>query len=157
MARDASRTTEIRSEADIQCSAEKIFDVIADFRGQDRWLSESSAYRGTSDVSDDPAVLGTSYRELVALGVRNGTVTEYERPTKISFDEPMKMKLNAGVVGLRMRYTLAPGADSTRVTRALTVAVPRRLRLFQPFILRAISAESGRTLLALKAYADKLA
>jgi hypothetical protein len=34
--------TEIPSEADIQCSAEKIFDVIIDFRGQDRWLIRHS-------------------------------------------------------------------------------------------------------------------
>jgi hypothetical protein len=28
--------TEIPCEADIRCSAEKIFDLITDFRGQDR-------------------------------------------------------------------------------------------------------------------------
>ncbi len=37
---------EILSEADIRCPAEKIFDVIIDFRGQDRWLAESSAFPG---------------------------------------------------------------------------------------------------------------
>lgn len=156
MGRETTGTTEIRFEADIRCSPEKIFDVIADFNGQDRWLSESSAYRGTSDISDDPAVLGTSYRELVPLGVRAGTVIEYERPNVISCDEPMTMKLNAGVVGLTVRYTLVSDTDSTHVTRTLTVEVPRSLKLFQPFILRAIRAESGRTLLALKAHAEKL-
>jgi hypothetical protein len=42
---------EISSEADIQCSAETIFDLIIDFRGQDRWLTESSAFHGTSEIS----------------------------------------------------------------------------------------------------------
>jgi hypothetical protein len=45
---------EIPSEADIQCSAEKIFDVIIDFRGQDRWLTESSAFHGTTEISSNP-------------------------------------------------------------------------------------------------------
>ena len=48
--------TEIRleAEADIQCPAEKIFDVIIDFRGQDRWLTKSAAFRGTTEVSSSP-------------------------------------------------------------------------------------------------------
>jgi len=29
--------TDIPSEADIRCSAEKIFDMIVDLRGEDRW------------------------------------------------------------------------------------------------------------------------
>jgi uncharacterized protein YndB with AHSA1/START domain len=46
--------TEIRLETDIQCPAEKIFDVITDFRGQDRWLAKSAGFRGTTDVSSNP-------------------------------------------------------------------------------------------------------
>jgi hypothetical protein len=34
------------AEADIRCPAEKIFDVITDFGGQERWLARSSAFRG---------------------------------------------------------------------------------------------------------------
>ena len=36
--------TEIPAETDIRCPAETIFDLIIDFRGQDRWLTRSSAY-----------------------------------------------------------------------------------------------------------------
>ena len=32
--------TEIRVETDMHCPAEKIFNVITDFRGQDRWLTK---------------------------------------------------------------------------------------------------------------------
>ena len=55
--------TEIPSEADINCPAEEIFDVITDLRGQDRWLTASSAFRGTEDISAGPVRLGTTYRE----------------------------------------------------------------------------------------------
>jgi hypothetical protein len=48
------------------------------------------------------------------------------------------------------------GADSTHVTRTISVGVPGRLTLFRPFIMRAIRVESERTLQALKAYADTL-
>ncbi len=101
--------TEIPAAADIRCAAEKIFDVIVDFRGQDRWLTSSSAYHGTLEVSSDPVTLGTTYREPGPFGVRNGRVTEFERPTAITFHQPMTMRPHAGTVDVVMRYTLTPG------------------------------------------------
>jgi uncharacterized protein YndB with AHSA1/START domain len=147
---------EIPSQADIQCQAEKIFDLIIDFKGQDRWLTKSSAFRGTSEISSDPVTLGTTYREPGPFGVRNGTVTEFERPTKITFHQPMTMRLHAGTVDVTLRYTLTPDGESTRVTRVVTIEVPWSPRLIQPVLVRAFRVESGRTLVALKAYADKL-
>ncbi len=92
---------EIPSEATIRCPAETIFDVITDLRGQDHWLPRSSAYRGTTEISSDPVTLGTTYREPGPFGVRNGTVTEFERPTKVTFHQPMTMNLRAGTVDER--------------------------------------------------------
>ena len=56
-------TVEIPLEAEFDCSAERVFEVIADLRGQDRWLAQSTAFRGTVDVSDNPVRLGSTYRE----------------------------------------------------------------------------------------------
>jgi uncharacterized protein YndB with AHSA1/START domain len=148
---------EIPSQADIHGPAEKIFDLIIDFKGQDRWLAKSSSFRGTSEISSDPVTLGTTYREPGPFGVRNGTVTELERPTKITFHQPMTMRLHAGTVGVTLRYTLTPGGEWTHVTRVVTITVPWSLRLVQPVLVRAFRVESGRTLMALKAYADRLA
>lgn len=147
---------DIAAGADIRCPAEKIFGLITDFQGQERWLTTSSSYRGTTEVSENPAVLGTTYREPGPFGVRNGLVTEYERPTKITFHQPMTMRLHGGVVDVTMRYTLAPNGAITHVERHVTLAIPRRLRLLKPVIERAFRIESGRTLAALKAYADGL-
>ena len=149
-------TTEIPSEADIHCSAEKIFDVIIDFRGQDRWLTKSSSFHGTSEISSNPVTLGTTYREPGPFGVRNGTVTEFERPTKLTFHQPMTIKLHSGIVDVTMRYTLTPAAGSTHVKRVVTLGIPWSLKLFQPLLVHEFRVESRRTLLALKAYADKL-
>jgi uncharacterized protein YndB with AHSA1/START domain len=145
----------VRSEADIYCPAEKIFDVITDFKAQDRWLPTSSSFRGTTGISANPVTLGTTYWEPGPFGVRNGTVTEFERPTRITFHQPMTMRLHAGTVDVTMRYVLAPGPGSTRVSRTVTLGIPRSLRLFQPVLVRAFRMESARTLLALKAYADQ--
>ena len=147
---------EIPAQADIGCPADTIFDLIADFKGQDRWLTTSSAFRGTTAISSDPVVLGTTYTEPGPFGVRHGTVTEFERPAKITFHQPMTMRLQAGTVDITLRYTLTPAGGSTHVTRVVTIDIPWSLKVFQPVIIRAFRVESGRTLLALKAYADNL-
>jgi hypothetical protein len=150
---------EIPSEADVHCSAEKIFDLIVDFGGQDRWLTKSSAFHGTNEVSSDPVTLGTTYAEPGPFGVRNGTVTEFKRPAKVAFHQPMTMRLHAGTVDVTLRYALRPGpsgSGSTHVARVVTIRVPWPLKLIQPLLVRAFRVESGRTLEALKAYADTL-
>jgi uncharacterized protein YndB with AHSA1/START domain len=148
--------TEIPAEADIRCPAETIFDLIIDFRGQDRWLTGSSAYHGTMEVSTDPVMLGTTYREPGPFGVRHGRVTEFERPTAITFHQPMTIRLHAGIVDVVMRYTLTAGDGSTRVQRLVTLGIPWSLKLLQPVLIREFRTESTRTLMALKAYADAL-
>jgi hypothetical protein len=68
----------------------------------------------------------------------------------------MTMKLNSGTLDVTVRYILTPGVGSTHVRRVVTLGIPWSLRLFQPLLKRKFRVESGRTLLALKAYADKL-
>jgi uncharacterized protein YndB with AHSA1/START domain len=147
---------DIPGEADIGCPAEAIFDLIVDFDGQDRWLTKSSAFRGTENISENPVKLGSTYREPGPLGVRNGEVVEYERPFAVVFHQPMTFKLGLGTVDVVMRYALTPGPASTHVRRVVTIAIPWPLKLLQPVIVGSFRAESARTLVALKAYADTL-
>jgi len=148
---------EMPSEADIHCPAEKIFDLITDFRSQDRWLGTSSAFHGTDEISSNPVTLGTTYREPGTFGVRNGTVTEFERPTKITFHQPMTMRFGLGTVDVTVRITLTPRASTTHVTRVVTIGIPWQLSLFQPLLAREFRVESARSLLALKTHAETLA
>src|SRR5258708_28439762 len=64
----------------------------------------------------------------------------------------MTIKLHAGIVDVTLHYTLTPTAESTRVTRVVTLGVPWSLKLLQPLLVRAFRVESGSTLLGLKAY-----
>jgi hypothetical protein len=158
-------TIDIPCQADIHGPAEQIFDLIMDFRGQDRWLPRSLAFRGTTQISSDPVTLGTTYREPGPLGVLNGEVTEVERPAKVTFRQPMTLRLRAGILDVTLRYTLTPltpltppsGPGPTHVTRVVTLAIPGSLGLLRPVIVRSIRTESARTLMALKAYVDGLA
>lgn len=147
--------TELTLDADIGCPAEKVFDLITDFGGQERWLAPSSSFRGTTVISPGPVALGTKYRESEPFGVRNGMITEFERPANVTFHQPMTIKLHAGTIDVTVRYSLTANAGSTHVTRVVTLGVPWSLKLFQPVLVSAFRKESKRTLLALKAYADQ--
>lgn len=147
-------TIDIACQADIRGPAGQIFDMIIDFGGQDRWLARSSAFRGTTQISSDPVTLGTTYREPGPLGVRNGEVTELERPVKVTFHQPMTMRLHTGTIDVTLRYTLTPGPATTHVTRVVTLGIPPSMTLLRPVIIRAFRVESARTLMALKAHLD---
>jgi hypothetical protein len=120
-------------------------------------LTSSAAYHGTLEVSCDPVTLGAGYRESGPFGVRNGRVAEFERPTAITFHQPMRMPLHAGIADVVMRYTLTPGDGITHVRRLVTLGIPWSLKLARPVLVREFRRESSRTLLALKAYAGTLA
>jgi uncharacterized protein YndB with AHSA1/START domain len=152
--RAGGRTFELASQAEIRCSPERIFDLIADFDGYASWLTGSSAYHGTHDVTANPVQLGTTYREPGPFGVRHGEVIELERPTRITFHQPMTLKLGVGTLDFTVRYVLSAGLETTHVRRVCALGIPRHLRLFEPVVVGQFRAESARTLNALKAYAD---
>ncbi|HEY7984269.1 MAG TPA: SRPBCC family protein [Ktedonobacterales bacterium] len=147
---------DIPAEAVIHCPAARIFDLLIDFGGQSRWLTASSAFHGTTEISSDPVTLGTTYREPGPFGVRHGRVTEFERPTKLTFHQPMTLILRLGTVDVLLRYTLTTQGASTHVRRVVTLGIPWSLQPLRPVLVSQFRTESGRTLRALKAYADTL-
>jgi uncharacterized protein YndB with AHSA1/START domain len=147
--------TQIRQEAEIHAPVERIFAAIVDLRGYDRWLATSSVFEGIIDISSDPIALGTTWSEPGPNGVRRGTVTEFEPPTRVTFREPMTMSPSfLGVIDITVSLTLTPRPTSVLVRRVVTIGIPWPLRLVQPLVVRQFRTESGRTLLALKHFAE---
>ena len=148
--------TRIRQEAEIDAPAERIFAAIVDFRGYDRWLTTSSVFEGISDISSDPIALGTTWSEPGPNGVRRGTVTEFEAPTRVTFHQPMTMSPRfLGVIDITVSVTLTPATPtSVLVRRVVMIGIPLPLKLVQPLVVRQFRIESGRTLLALKDFAE---
>jgi uncharacterized protein YndB with AHSA1/START domain len=144
----------VTAEADVRCSPETLFDLILDLRGQDRWLSPSSAYHGTLDISSEPTAVGTTYREPGPFGVRHGRIVELHRPTTVAFHQPMTMRLHTGTVDILLRYALTPAGGSTHLRRTVALTFPWLLKPFQRLIVPEFRKESERTVRALKAYAD---
>jgi len=144
---------ELEFEADVAGPAETVFDALVDLPGYGRWLSSSSAYAGTTEISPGPIAAGTTYVERSPSGTRHGTVTEFDRPSRVTFHQPMSMRPRLlGVIDIHVTYTLTATVAGTHVTRVVRLAMPWQLRLVQPLVLRQFDSESRRTMAALAAY-----
>ena len=147
--------TRIEQEVEIQAPAERIFAAIVDLRGYARWLAASSVFEGITDISSDPIALGTTWSEPGPNGVRRGTVTEFEAPMRVTFHQPMTMSPRLlGIIDITVSVTLNPRPASVHVRRVVTIGIPWPLKLVQPLVVRQFRTESGRTLVALKRFAE---
>jgi uncharacterized protein YndB with AHSA1/START domain len=147
---------ELSFETEIHSSADTVFQLITDLRGYDRWLTSSAAYAGTTEVSTDPIAAGTTYVESSTSGVRHGTVTELDAPSRVTFHQPMTMKPRLlGIIDIHVTYTLTPTAGGVHVGRLVKLTLPLPLKLLQPLVLRPFRQESQRTIQALKSFSEK--
>lgn len=145
---------DIPSEENMCCQVERIFDALKDLGGRHRWLAKSVPFRDITDISPHSVEFGTTHCVAGPLGgVRQERITEYDRPSKITFCEPMRLRV--GTIDITVCYTLTPSDGSTRVERVATIRLHWPLKLLQPLMVRAIRANSRRTLLALRAYCEQ--
>jgi uncharacterized protein YndB with AHSA1/START domain len=143
--------TELCWEADIRASAQRIFSRLADLRDYDQWLPRSPAFRGTTEISDGPIGVGTTYVERGPMGTRDGKVTEYAPPTRLNFEQPMTLNPSwLGVIGIKLFHTLTPGVDSVHVVRALQLSPRGPIRFAMPLVVRSFKSENERMMKFLK-------
>ena len=140
---------------DIKGSREMIFDLIADLAHYDRWLPGSRTFGGMTQESSAPPGVGTTYAD----GPMHGSITDFNPPERITFEQsmPMKALLLTGKLDMRVRYTLeAAGTDgqSTHVDREVTFNQHGILKAARPLIASTIRRESGRLLEMMKRYVE---
>jgi uncharacterized protein YndB with AHSA1/START domain len=146
---------DLKFEADIRASANRVFSLLAELRDYDRWLPGSSAFHGTVTISEGPIAVGTTYVEPGPLGTRHGVVTELDRPTRLAFEQPMTLKPRImGVIGIRLLHTLTPHEASVHLLRALELSPRGAIRLAMPLVVRMFRVENERMMRTLKAYAE---
>jgi uncharacterized protein YndB with AHSA1/START domain len=147
---------EFRFERLIEAEAGRVFALLADLRDYDRWLPGSTAFRGTSRISEGPIGVGTTYIEESPFGVRHGMVTGFVPPTILNFEQPMRLRKAPffGEIGIKLFHTLTPQGDGVRVLRQLQLTPKGPVTLFMPLIARAFRAENERMMTALKSFAE---
>jgi uncharacterized protein YndB with AHSA1/START domain len=142
-------------EIDVRAPLEQVFTLITDLRAYDTWLPGSTAFHGTTTISDGPIRVGTTYVEPGPFAVRHGRVIELAPPTRVTFEQPMTLRPGFfGVVGIRLACDLAQAADSVRVRRSLDLTFQGPVKLARAVIIRLFEDENKRTLDALKTFAE---
>ena len=148
--------TELSFEADIAAGAERVFALLADLRDYAQWLPTSSSFHGTTEISDGPIGVGTTYVERSPLGVRHGVVTVLVRPTRLDFEQPMTLRPRLlGSIGIRLSHTLTPAAGAVHLLRRLDIEPRGPVTLLMPLVLSAFRAENQRMMRTLKTFAER--
>lgn len=151
-------TTHPRFTARIEGSPERIFNLVADMPNYGRWLPESDAFGGTTEVTPYPVRLGTTYLDAGPAGERPGSVTEFDPPKHIGFHHTMLLKRGplTADIDVHIRYTLEPNERGTLVIRELDLGIrmPGIMKVALPAVLYAFRKENVRMLSALKRYVE---
>ncbi|KAF5702935.1 hypothetical protein FMUND_13247 [Fusarium mundagurra] len=87
-------TRKVTVSTPIACPADTIFQLIIDLPGYNSWLPQSPAFKGTTEVSDTPIKVGSTYVERSPSGTRYGEVVLLdERERHVLFHQPMRLAL----------------------------------------------------------------
>lgn len=147
--------TLLRFDYEIAAAADRIFSLLSQLREYDRWLPRSTAFYGTSSISDGPISVGTTYVEESPFGVRRGVVTTYDPPRQLDFRQPMTLRpALLGRIDIVLRHSIAQSGESTLVQRSLELSPVGPVRFFMPIITRLFAAENRRMLDRLKIVAE---
>ena len=136
---------------DIARPAEHVFALIADLSNYPRWLPPSGLYGTTTQVSDVPVTLGTTYVDGKQAPL-HGRVTEFRPPVAIAFYQEARLLLSR--LSIDIHYRLEPLGVHTRVHRTTTPRLSGMLALLRPLIVRPIRNENLRTLAMMKQYLE---
>ena len=145
----------LRFTVDINGSRETIFELIADLAHYERWLPGSRTFGGMTQVSPALPGVGTTYAD----GTMRGSITEFNPPERITFEQsmPVKVLLLTGKLDVRVSYTLEATGSSkqaTHVIREVTFKQQGILKLARPLVAGTIRGESGRLLEKMKRYVE---
>jgi uncharacterized protein YndB with AHSA1/START domain len=143
---------------DINAPAKKVFDVVTDLQSYAEWLPDSASFKGTTEVSESPVKLGTTYIESTPSGIRNGKVLEFEPPSKVVFHQPMKLNpVSKGLlVDIRVEVTLTEKGGVTTVERNVYLGLPEPLLPGKTAWEEGAAAEGARTMTLLKQRVESL-
>jgi uncharacterized protein YndB with AHSA1/START domain len=149
----------IRATAEINAPAQKIFDVVTDLQSYSKWLPDSGAFKGTTEISEKPVKLGTTYVESSPSGIRNGKVIEFERPSKVVFHQPMKLyPISEGhLIDIRVEVAFKETKEGvTTVERDVYLGLPEPLQSLTEAWENGASEEGVRVMKFLKQYVESL-
>jgi uncharacterized protein YndB with AHSA1/START domain len=142
---------------DIRSPITTVFTTLTDLPSYPTWLPHSSSFKGTTQVSETPVKLGTTYLEPGPAGLRKGEIIEFDEPVKVTFHQPMSLKpyWMGLVIDIRVEMRLREeGEGETRLERDVFLIYPWVLWPFKALLDREFRGESWRTMECLKRFLE---
>ncbi|KPI40470.1 uncharacterized protein AB675_7813 [Cyphellophora attinorum] len=130
----------IRVSTPIAADPDAVFALIIDLPGYNDWLPTSSAYKGTTEVTDTPIVVGTKYIERSPSGTRYGEVCELDHVQRhVAFKQPMRLIFGLEIrirVDMKVSDTTAGAAQGIHLSGVhLSSVVDRTVTLDFPWYM----------------------
>jgi uncharacterized protein YndB with AHSA1/START domain len=103
-----------RATTHIECSPDRVFDLLADARNETEWNSRVSR---VELESAEPVGPGSRFTIVNSGSTYDARITTYERPTRVVFEA-------TGNPDVRVAYLLAPSGDGTKLESDLEFRPP---------------------------------
>lgn len=141
--------TRITNTIDIDASTHEVYSALRALDAYPTWLRHSTVYRGTSAVNS-PGGGSLTYQDSTTVGRMRGELVDDEPDHTLTFHQAKP----SGTLDAVIVYTVDAAGTQTHVTRTGDMTTHGMLKVVQPILLRMASAESGRTMTALKAHVE---
>ena len=128
---------------------EQVFERASDLSQYADWMPHTGVFRTCSDISEGPVRLGTTYLDRGRMGSFHGVVSEFERPSRVTYKETLRWFGSPVVVG-RIEYALSPDPRGTAVHHVAESELRGIFRLMRPMVAVIGRGERQRTVAALK-------
>jgi hypothetical protein len=153
----------IQVSTPIAANPDTVFALIIDLPGYNNWLPQSAAYKGTTEVSDTPIVVGSKYVERSPSGTRYGEVDQLDHSRRhVVFKQPMRLALGLEIrISVDMRVDESRGGSSADadgvssiVDRTVTLEFPWYMLPAAGFITGQFDVEIKRTMAEMRKYLE---
>jgi uncharacterized protein YndB with AHSA1/START domain len=132
----------IEIERSIKRPIEEVFDRLVDISAYPQWLPKSRVFIDTHQTSQGPVGEGTTFIDQTRVGKFRGQVTDFQRPTKVTFRMRLHW-LGIKVLESQPAYTLQPLDGGTNVHLVALGKLYGIFKLMQPYV--AVRAREERT------------
>ena len=136
---------EITVAEDIAGPPERVFDLMADARNEPAWNSQVSA---TDLTSPEPIGTGTTFRTVNRGQEYTATITDYERPGRLTFEVAGKAMTITG------RMTFVAAGEGTHLDATFDMQPQGPMRFMLPLMAPMVRRDFPRQFASFKAFVE---
>ena len=126
-----------------------VFGRLTDLSEYSRWMPRLGVFIRSSQTSEGPVGVGTTYYDKGWMGTFVGEIVEFHAPTRVAFKEKLKW-LGVTVMEVRPEYELVSTQTATEVHHTADGRLFGIFNVMQPVVAWMARGERGRTVHALK-------